>query len=109
MKITLFEKTKEMFQNKFSLKRPNLQDEVIASYFVNMKEAYTNTTYYYVRTKDGKEALYFICCLCNIRSGGNRKIISGAECIRKIQKEGAWVYLCILQSAWNVLDQGLTS
>ena len=58
MKITLFEKTKEMFQNKFSLKRPNLQDEVIASYFVNIKEAYTNTTYYYVRTKDGKEALY---------------------------------------------------
>ena len=58
MKITLFEKTKEMFQNKFSLKRPNIQEEVIASYFVNMKEAYTNTTYYYVRTKDGKEALY---------------------------------------------------
>ena len=58
MKIEFFEKSLDVILKRFKLKKENPQEDIIASYLVTIKEAYTNTTYYYVRSKDGNEALY---------------------------------------------------
>lgn len=58
MKIELFPKALSIMLNKINLKRPNIQNEIYSSYFVHFKEAFSDTVYYYVRTNDGKEALY---------------------------------------------------
>ena len=58
MKINIFDKALSLLLDKVSLVKPISQKDIIASYQVHMSEALTDTTYYYVRTKDGKEALY---------------------------------------------------
>ena len=58
MKINIFDKALSLLLDKVSLVKPISQNDIIASYQVHMSEALTDTTYYYVRTKDGKEALY---------------------------------------------------
>ena len=58
MKINIFDKALSLLLDKVSLVKPISQNDIIASYHIHMSEALTDTTYYYVRTKDGKEALY---------------------------------------------------
>lgn len=58
MKIQIFDRVRDVILDKFNLKRPSIVDEIPTAYFVNFREAFTETTYFYVRTKDGKEALY---------------------------------------------------
>ena len=58
MKIEFFEKSLDVILKRFKLKKINFQEDIVSSYFVTIKEAFANITYYYVRSKDGKEALY---------------------------------------------------
>ena len=56
MKMKVYEKALELFQKKIKLLKK--ENEIIASYCVDIEEAFVKTTYYYVRTKDGRDALY---------------------------------------------------
>ncbi len=58
MKIEIFEKALDVLLNKFNLKKPVEENEIVSSYYVHIEEAFTDTTYYYVRNKQGQEALY---------------------------------------------------
>ena len=57
MKINIFDRALSILWDKVNLVRPT-ENNIVASYYVNIEEALTDTTYYYVRTEDGKEALY---------------------------------------------------
>lgn len=58
MKIEIFDKALSLLLGKVALVKTKQQEQVQTSYFVNLKEAYTDTTYLYVLTESGKEALY---------------------------------------------------
>lgn len=73
MKIQFFEKSLDMIKKRFKLQKTTKED-IVVSYFVTTKEAFANTTYYYVRTKDGKEALYLY---------PNYKFIEGEDFLSK--------------------------
>lgn len=57
MKIDIFDRALSILWDKINLVRP-VQNNIVASYYVHIEEALTDITYYYVRTEDGKEALY---------------------------------------------------
>lgn len=58
MKLKIFDKMIEIILKDLHFNKTSIEDEIVSSYFVNTKEAYSQTTYYYVRSKDGKQALY---------------------------------------------------
>lgn len=58
MKINIFDRALSILWDKVSLIKPENDNEIVTSYYVHFNEALTDTTYYYVRTKEGKEALY---------------------------------------------------
>ena len=59
MKIKIFDKALEVLLKKIHLNSPSIKEENIhSSYFVHFDEAYSDTTYFYIRTKDNKEGLY---------------------------------------------------
>ena len=46
--------------------------------------------------------------LCDIGCTGSGEAVPGAGNIRAVQEEGAWDYLCVLQQARNIQDDGMT-
>ena len=59
MKMKIFDKALEVLLKKTHINRPSTKEENIhSSYLVHFEEAYSDVTYFYVRTKDNKEALY---------------------------------------------------
>ena len=59
MKIKIFDKAISLLSEKATLvKKSKIKQEIVCSYCVKLDEAFTETTYCYMQTKDGKEALY---------------------------------------------------
>lgn len=76
MKIQIFDEALKKLQVKLKFKKTTPQDQIEASYFVQTKQAFSDTTYYYVRKNDGTEALY----LCP-----GYKLVAGENFLNKKQ------------------------
>lgn len=79
MKIDIFDRALNIVWDKVNIVRPT-KNNIVASYYVHIEEAHTDTTYYYVRTEQGKEALY----LCP-----GYKFIAGDNIFSKSELENA--------------------
>lgn len=78
MKIRTFDEALKKLQGKFKFKKENQPDQIVASYFVHKKQAFSDITYYYVRKVDGTETLY----LCP-----GYKLVAGENFLSKKQLE----------------------
>ena len=79
MKINIFDRAASIIWDKVNLIRPT-KNNIVSSYYVHINESLTDTTYYYVRTEEGKEALY----LCP-----GYKFIAGDNIFSKSELEAA--------------------